>query len=185
MDEVNRWRSLGLDLPGDLQRYQGLQEPDWDCPIGPWYRAMSGVSVDTLMGAEQCARVLRAFAVLDPESRWRDQAEAEADRIMRYIDIRTAFLEAAEFVGALDTPTRSRLAEDVRAALGEVDDATLVIELISLMAQSFLEEARATWINVAVRLGGGAENDWFRQPPELRRTVIGDVRKQTSIAPTP
>jgi hypothetical protein len=48
MDEVNRWRSLGLDLPGDLQRYEGLQQPDWDCPIAQWYRAMSGVSVDTL-----------------------------------------------------------------------------------------------------------------------------------------
>ena len=185
MDEEGAWRKLGLDLPRDLQRYAGLREPDSSQPIADWHRAMAQVPVETIVDAEQFSLLLRLFAGADRSSsefnrRWGDQVASEADRLMRYLDIRTACVEAAVFANQMNPRTLSKLAAGVRTRLGQVDEYTVLATLLVGIAESFIAEARAGWKNTAKRIDG-EDGDWYKLAPEFRRQLIGLARQSSSI----
>ncbi len=179
MDELGKAAAFGLNLPHDLQRYERLQEPDWDVPIREWMHVLLPLSPEEIAELDLFAVELRGFEVSarasEPHSAIVEQAAAEAGRIMRYLDLYAACTEAYTCASQLDSPTRRRLIEDIT---GSTDSETGLAELVRLLADLFLSNARETWAKVRIE---GAPADWDHESPWVRRGTIAAVRANSSF----
>jgi hypothetical protein len=179
---------LGLNSLQDIHRYAQFQQPAWSAPIPLWLELLQVTSTE-LLSIEGFALELRGFAGLcvgrtsDLSGIWGAEAGAEADRLMRYLDVRAAFGEAAALVIGMAPSMRANLI----AGPGQPETPAGRAELARVIAKRFLTEAEGTYLSAAERNRSkgveGVPPTWDQAVPEVRRGILAAVRANTSFEP--